>query len=277
MRYFLIIYLVSIVTDLTAGDVVFDLRKGNNLLWLYQSGLRPRYGTDPTSLEAKNQKVQIVLPDAQIIKFDVVWMKIYVMGDERLFGMRMDIKGDYDVDAARKICKSYSTLLGPSKEDFEKFAKETMANERGFTRGIFGSRKWGIISVEWNVSPNMFSSTPFSFSIEINWDWPDNDRPSRYDPLKPPPGFEQFSMERDSVHPAEQVPSPKFVELTKPEKSEARPTAQYPTPVEKVYKQPEPTKATPQTERWPVIVAVLLCISAFLFYRFKTKNPASPK
>ena len=271
-----VLYVLLICADSTcaAEEVILDLRKESNLLWIYESGLRPRYGTSDQSLEIKDKTIHLILPDGQTILLNVTWMRIDVLGDDRIDGFTMDTKGEYSIEDARKIVQSYSKILGPSQEDFESFAKETVSNQRGFMRSIFGSRKWGVISVGWNMFPNMYSKTPFRIRITVNWNRPNTDRPFNNKPLKPPPGFEQFSMEREAPHP---IIPPASLEPAASIKPQGQAAATPSAPVPKVFKQPEPTKVAPQSERWPVIVTVLLCISAFLFYRFKTKNPASPK
>lgn len=182
-----------------AEEVTIDLRKGDSLLWIYESGLRPRHGANNRNgCEVIHQRVRIVLPNGNEIATEAAWMHISVLRDGKISGITIDRAGELSRNEAQKFVEHYTKLLGPPEEDFEKFADETIANRRGFIRGIFGRGKFKNLDVGWKLLPSMFSSTPFRVRLTVLWERPNNELNWGHTPLEPPSGYEQFPMERDS-------------------------------------------------------------------------------
>lgn len=87
----LVVVLLSLVLDgrsereSSPEPLVLDLRKGNDLTWLYDAGFRPRYGVGPldSRLEVLNEKVKLVLLDGGQLILPCERVKIAVaMGGE---------------------------------------------------------------------------------------------------------------------------------------------------------------------------------------------------
>ncbi len=190
-----------------AEEVVLDLRKGDSLLWLYESGLRPRHGVNPpAACEVAVQPIRLILPDGEVISAQAQWLQFRVLENGKLASFTLHKIGDHSRDEAREMISGYSQLLGPSREDFEKFADETATNERGFLKGIGGSREFGDFTMSWEAKPSMYSDTPFRFFLSGSWKRPVEERRTGRVPLAPPPGYEQFPMERGAPHPPPPLP-----------------------------------------------------------------------
>jgi hypothetical protein len=193
----LVVLLAILLPSASAQVIEMDLRKGGDWRWLYDSGLRPTRVESRSSIEAeiKNRIIRLVLPSGAGLEIDAESMFIQVLGSQKLAMIRMDVRGRYAREEARKAVEIYAQQLGSASEDFERFSDETAQNRRGYRQSISGLRKFENVSVGWTLSPAMFSKQPFSFSVSIFWDRADSEYVFAKEPLQPPLGYEQFPTE----------------------------------------------------------------------------------
>ncbi len=98
-------------------------------------------------------------------------------------------------DEERRLYGLFSGTIGAGKRDFEQFVADNLAGKLGWTEGPWDEKQFGPLVVSWMIYPGgpVPGREPFRPLILVSWEGRPG-TPSHREPLKPPAGFEQFSM-----------------------------------------------------------------------------------